>query len=82
MTLSASSKREERAMNEIEVFTCDAEAIICGDTYDVRVVEGPDSDDLCVVDVPFCDGSFIERLAVMKDNVFPKEESAIFLLMS
>jgi len=68
-------------MNKIEVFECNAEAIVCGETYDVRIVTGPGADDLCTVDVPFEGGEFIERLAIIKDNIFPRSEVAITLLM-
>ena len=68
-------------MNKIEVFECDAEAIICGETHDVKIVSGPKGDDLCTVDIPFEGGEFVERLAVVKGNIYPRSESAITLLM-
>ena len=68
-------------MNKIEVFECDAEAVICGEVYDVSLVKGPDSDDMCLVDVPQGNGDFFERIAVVKDNIYPRTERAISLLM-
>lgn len=53
-------------------FECNAEAIICGESYEVRVVEGPDEEDMLKVDVPFWDAGFVESLWIPAGNVFPK----------
>lgn len=59
-----------------------AEAIICGETYDVQILEGPNVEGLCAVDVFFdYDDDFVERLAVHHSNIFPKDENAISFLM-
>jgi len=75
------TSQEEKPMNKIEVFECDAEAIICGETYDVKVVSSPDEDDLCTVDIPFEGGEFVERMAIIKSNIYPRSEKAVALLM-
>ncbi len=66
----------------IDKFICDAEAIICGEAYDVKLISGPDQYGLYVVDVPFEQGSFIERLAVYKSNIFPLRETVEERLLS
>lgn len=57
-----------------------AEAIICGESYDVNLIEGPDGNDMCLVDVLFDDGNYAERLGVYRKNVYPVGENAIFLM--
>jgi len=69
-------------MNRIEVFECNAEAIICGESYDVKIVSGPDEEGICLVDVPFEDGEFVERIGILKSNIFPLNENAIQELMN
>ncbi len=61
-------------------FYTNATATICGETYDVRLVSGPNIEGLCVVDVPFGNGEFVERLAVVKANIHPTDEEAVELL--
>jgi len=67
-------------MSSIEVFECNAEAIVCGETYDVKIVTGPDDDNLCKVDIPFA-SDFVERVAVLRSNIFPRDEVAVSILM-
>jgi hypothetical protein len=86
--LGKDNKPRGKAMNSIEVFDmanagvfeCNAEAIICGETYDVYIVKDGEYDtDLCIVDVLFENG-FVERLAVVRGNVFPKDMEAKHIL--
>lgn len=67
--------------NIIDVFECDAEAIICGESYDVKVICGPNNSGLCVIDVLFSHG-FTERIAVNRKNLFPRKKSAAITLMA
>lgn len=59
-----------------------AEAIICGESYDVNLISGPDENDMCLVDVLFEEGDFVERIGVYKKNVFPLGEMAIARMMN
>lgn len=69
-------------MNRFEYFKCNAEAIICGEAYDVKIISGPDDEGICLVDVPFEDGGFVERIGVLRANIFPLNEIAIEELMN
>lgn len=61
-------------------FETDAEAVICGELFDVKVISGPNIHDLVTVDVPFENGCFVERVAVTKENVFPYTDKAVEIL--
>ncbi len=59
---------------KIEVIESNAEAIICGETYDVIVLSGPNEDGLCKIEVLFDNGNFTETMAISRDNIFPRIE--------
>lgn len=55
------------------MFKTNATAIICGETYEVKVVTGPDVSGFYTVDVMFADGDWTERMGIMKENVWLNE---------
>ena len=52
------------------MFKTNATAIICGETYNVRYVKGPNKDGMCTVIVPFANGDWTEKMAITKENVW------------
>jgi len=63
------------------MFKTNATAIICGETYNVKVIKGPDKDGMTTVDVMFAGGDWIERMGIMKENVWlDLNETPIFAM--
>lgn len=55
------------------MFKTNATAIICGETYNVRVITGPDKKGFYMVEVMFAEGDWTEKMGIMKENVWLDE---------